>query len=271
MLGSLSRAWSRPRRICLPSGTPDSGEESRAIIDHVLDIVLHLDVQLGQIIDAYGFATYALLFVIIFAETGLVLLPFLPGDSLLFAAGAYASTGSLNIWLLLVLLMAAAVLGDTVNYWIGHFIGARIVSSSRLPINKGHLERTNAFFLKHGGKTIILARFVPVVRTFAPFVAGAGGMDYRRFIFYNVTGGVLWVSACSIAGYVFGNIPFVRDNFSIVIVVIVAVSLVPFVVECLRRRRRTDGNCDATIFRWRGGQSRGNGNATAREIMEDEQ
>jgi membrane-associated protein len=209
-----------------------------SIIKSIIDFVLHLDIHLGQIISSYGVATYALLFAFVFGETGLVFVPFLPGDSLLFAAGAFAAIGSLNVVLLLVLLMAAAVLGDTVNYWIGHFIGDRIVANPRLPIKKAHLERTNAFFKKHGGKTIIIARFVPVVRTFAPFVAGAGTMSYGRFFAYNVIGGVGWVAVCTLAGYFFGNIPVVKNNFSLVILGVVAVSLVPVVVELWRNRRK---------------------------------
>ncbi len=209
-----------------------------SIIKSAIDFILHLDVHLGQIISTYGIATYALLFAIVFAETGLVFVPFLPGDSLLFAAGAFAALGSLNLFLLLGLLMAAAIIGDTVNYWIGHFIGDRIVAHPRLPIKKSHLERTNAFFRKHGGKTIIIARFVPVVRTFAPFVAGAGRMNYLRFISYNVIGGVLWVAVCTLAGYYFGNIPVVKNNFSLVILGVVAVSFIPILAELWRNRRK---------------------------------
>jgi membrane-associated protein len=177
------------------------------------------------------------LFAIIFIETGLVFVPFLPGDSLLFASGAFAAIGSLNIVTLLILLIVAALLGDTINYWIGRFVGAKIVANKRMPIKKEHLEITNEYFRKHGGKTIILARFVPIIRTFAPFVAGAGWMNYRKFIFFNVIGGVLWVSICTLGGYYFGNIPFVKDNFSIVIIGVVVLSLIPVIVEFLRNRR----------------------------------
>ncbi len=207
------------------------------IIASTIDFILHLDIHLGEIISLYGIATYAILFAIIFIETGLVFVPFLPGDSLLFAAGAFAAIGSLNIFSLLILLIAAAVLGDTVNYWIGHFIGDKIVANSRTPIKKEHLEQTNEFFRKHGGKTIILARFVPIVRTFAPFVAGVGKMNYGKFISYNVIGGVLWVAVCTMAGYFFGNISFIKDNFSIVIIGVVAISLVPILVELWRNQR----------------------------------
>jgi membrane-associated protein len=208
-----------------------------SIIQFIIDFILHLDIYLGQIISLYGTATYVILFAIIFIETGLVFVPFLPGDSLLFAAGAFAAIGSLNIFSLLILLIAAAVLGDTVNYWIGHFMGDKIVANSRMPIKKEHMERTNEFFRKHGGKTIILARFVPIVRTFTPFVAGAGKMNYGKFISYNIIGGVLWVAVCTMAGYFFGNISFIKDNFSIVIIGVVAISLVPILVEIWRNRR----------------------------------
>ncbi len=208
-----------------------------SIFQFVIDFVLHLDIHLGQAISSYGMATYAILFAIIFIETGLVFVPFLPGDSLLFAAGAFAAIGSLNIFALLILLIVAAVLGDTVNYWVGHFIGDKIVANSRMPIKKEHLAQTHEFFRKHGGKTIILARFVPIVRTFAPFVAGAGKMNYGKFISYNVIGGVLWVTVCTMAGYFFGNISFIKDNFSIVIIGVVAISLVPVLVELWRNQR----------------------------------
>jgi membrane-associated protein len=207
-------------------------------IKSIIDFFLHLDIYLGQIISSYGIATYAILFAIIFVETGFVFVPFLPGDSLLFAAGAFAAIGSLYLMILIVLLIVAAVLGDTANYWVGHFAGDKIVANSKLPIKKEHLEQTNAFFKIHGGKTIILARFVPIVRTFAPFVAGAGKMSYGRFISYNIIGGVLWVIIGTLAGYFFGNIPFVKNNFSIVIIGVVVVSLVPVVVELWRNREK---------------------------------
>jgi membrane-associated protein len=209
-----------------------------SFINHIIDFILHLDIHLGQIISSYGIATYVILFAIIFIETGFVFVPFLPGDSLLFAAGAFAAIGSLNIFSLLVLLIIAALLGDTVNYWVGRFIGDKIVANSRMPVKKAHLDQTGAFFRKHGGKTIILARFVPIVRTFAPFVAGAGKMGYGKFIFYNVVGGVTWVSLCTMAGYFFGNISFVKDNFSIVIIGVVIISLVPILIEICRNQRK---------------------------------
>lgn len=202
---------------------------------YLLDFILHIDVHLGQLISAYGFATYAILFVIIFVETGLVFTPFLPGDSLLFAAGAFAALGSLNIFLILGLLTAAAILGDTCNYWIGHFFGQKLVDNPKVPIRKEHLEETQKFFEKHGGKTIILARFVPIVRTFAPFVAGIGKMSYGKFISYNVVGGVAWVFLATLAGYFFGNIPFVKENFSIIVLAIILISVVPMLVPVLNK------------------------------------
>jgi membrane-associated protein len=208
------------------------------IVEWFVDFVLHLDVHVGEIIATYGIVTYAILFVIIFVETGLVFVPFLPGDSLLFVAGAFAAVGSLNVFALLGLLMLAAVLGDTANYWIGHYFGEKIVANRRLPINERHLERTRQFFKKHGGKTIVLARFVPIIRTFAPFVAGAGSMRYPAFLFYNVTGGVAWVVVGVVAGYFFGSVPVVKDNFTLFILVIVVISLVPVVISIWRERHR---------------------------------
>ncbi len=199
----------------------------------LIDFILHLDVHLGQIITAYGSLTYALLFLIIFVETGLVVTPFLPGDSLLFAVGAFAALGSLNIFMLLVLLMVAAVLGDTANYWIGHFFGEKLVANPKVPIKKEHIERTQKFFDKHGGKTIILARFVPIVRTFAPFVAGIGKMNYGKFISFNIIGGIGWVLVVTLSGFFFGNIPVVRDNFSTVIIAIVLISITPMIIQSL--------------------------------------
>jgi membrane-associated protein len=204
---------------------------------HLIDIFLHLDKHLQPILETYGGWTYLLLFAIVFCETGLVVTPFLPGDSLLFAAGAFAAAGSLSVWALLAVLMVAAVLGDTVNYWVGHFLGARLLAMKRL-IKPKHLAYTHEFYEKYGGKTIIIARFVPIVRTLAPFVAGVGRMSYRRFMSFNVIGGVAWVAVCTFAGYLFGNLPFVRKNFSLVVLVIIALSLVPAVVEVIRARRR---------------------------------
>jgi len=204
------------------------------IIKSILDFILHLDVHLGQIISTYGIATYAILFIVIFVETGLVFVPFLPGDSLLFVAGAFAALGSLNLFILLILLMLAAIAGDTANYWIGHFSGRKIIASKKFPINEQHLAKTNEFFKKHGGKTIILARFVPIIRTFAPFVAGMGKMHYRKFLAYNVIGAVSWVSVGTMAGYFFGNVPFIKNNFSLFIISVVIISLIPILIPFIR-------------------------------------
>ena len=196
----------------------------------VFDFILRIDVHLGEIITSYGFVTHLILFAIIFAETGFVVTPFLPGDSLLFAAGAFAALGKLNIWVLLGLLSVAAVLGDTLNYWIGHFFGQKIVSNPKIPfINQDHINETNRFFEKHGGKTIILARFVPIVRTFAPFVAGVGKMNYGHFFAFNVVGGIVWITLFTLAGFFFGNIPAVQHNFTLVILVIIVISVLPMI------------------------------------------
>ncbi len=208
-----------------------------AIVKLAIDFLIHLDVYLGQIISTYGILTYAILFVVIFIETGLVFMPFLPGDSLLFASGAFAALGALNIFVLLVLFGVAAILGDTVNYWIGHFFGEKIVSNPKIPINEEHIQKTEDFFKKYGGKTIILARFVPIVRTFAPFVAGAGQMNYTKFLSFNLIGGLAWVLIGSLAGYFFGNIPFVRDNFSLVIIGVIFISVIPIFVEFVKSKR----------------------------------
>lgn len=204
-------------------------------IKFLIDFFLHLDVYLAQIIADYGVWTYAILFAVIFMETGFVVTPFLPGDSLIFAAGTFAALGSLNVWLLFFLLATAAVLGDSVNYWIGHYLGDRAYNIKW--IKREYLDKTHAFFEKHGGKTIFLARFVPIVRTFAPFVAGIGRMSYGFFFRWNVIGGIVWVAIFTFLGYVFGNIPFVKRNFELVIVAIILVSLVPIGVEWWKARR----------------------------------
>lgn len=196
----------------------------------LIDFILHIDVHLGQIISDYGFVTYAILFLIIFIETGIVFTPFLPGDSLLFAAGAFAALGSLNILSIIILLIIAAILGDTCNYWIGHFFGEKLVANPKVPINKNHIEETQKFFDKHGGKTIILARFVPIVRTFAPFVAGIGRMSYKHFVSYNVIGAIVWVLIATLAGYFFGNITFVKENFSLIIFAVIIISVLPMAI-----------------------------------------
>jgi len=203
----------------------------------VVDFFLHLDEHLNQIVTTYGVWTHLILFAIVFAETGLVVTPFLPGDSLLFAAGALAALGSLDLWLLVVLLIGAAILGDTVNYWVGAWIGPRAFSGNVRFLRKDYLERTHAFYEKHGGKTIILARFVPIIRTFAPFVAGVGAMSYPRFIVYNIIGAVLWVGLFVPLGYFFGNMPTVKNNFSLVIFAIIGISVMPIAVEMFRARR----------------------------------
>lgn len=206
-----------------------------------VEIVLHLDKHLIVLVENYGTFTYAFLFFIIFMETGFVVTPFLPGDSLLFATGAIASTGSLSFPLLLILLSLAAVIGDTVNYWVGRKVGPKVFrKETGFFLNKKHLERTQRFYEKHGGKTIVLARFIPIVRTFAPFVAGIGNMSYPKFLSYNIFGGLLWINLFIIAGYYFGNIPVVKHNFSIVIFVIIGISTLPLAIELVRNRLAKD-------------------------------
>jgi membrane-associated protein len=204
-------------------------------IRFLIDLFIHLDEYLANIINQYGVWTYAILFVIIFMETGFVVTPFLPGDSLLFAAGSLAPISDLNIWLLIGLLIVAAIAGDTVNYWIGHYIGDRAYNVRW--IKREYLDRTHAFFQKHGGKTIFLARFVPIVRTFAPFVAGMGKMSYGYFFSYNVFGGIVWVLLFTLLGYFFGNLEFVKRNFELVIIAIILISIVPAVWEAWKARQ----------------------------------
>ncbi|MCI0485246.1 MAG: DedA family protein [Blastocatellia bacterium] len=210
-------------------------------ISYFVDLFLHLDRHLNEVIQDYGLWTYLILFLIIFCETGLVVTPLLPGDSLLFAAGALAaSEGSpLDVNLLFILLTVGAILGDTVNYWIGAWVGPKIFYKEKVRFfKKEYLERTHRFYEKYGGKTIIMARFVPIIRTFAPFVAGIGSMTYWRFILYNITGGIAWVAICIYSGYLFGNIPIVKSNFSIVILVIVFISILPGLIEYGKHRFR---------------------------------
>jgi membrane-associated protein len=207
------------------------------LLQSFLDLFLHLDQHLSRVIADYGVWTHLILFLIVFAETGLVITPFLPGDSLLFAAGTFAALGSLDLWLLVVLLIGAAILGDTVNYWVGAWVGPRAFGGNVRFLRKDYLDRTHAFYERHGGKTVILARFVPIIRTFAPFVAGVGAMSYSKFILYNVVGAVLWVGLFVPAGYFFGNIPAVRKNFTLVIFAIIAISVLPILLETLRARR----------------------------------
>jgi len=209
------------------------------LIKQFIDLLLHLDQHLSDLVASYGTWTYGILFLIIFCETGLVVTPFLPGDSLLFAVGALAAKpeSGLDVFWIFVLLSIAAILGDTVNYWIGKKVGPKVFhkESSRF-LNKQHLERTHQFYEKYGGKTIIIARFIPIVRTFAPFVAGIGSMTYARFLLYNIVGGVVWIAGFTFAGYWFGNIPIVKRNFTLVIVVIIVISVMPAVIEYLRHR-----------------------------------
>jgi len=205
-------------------------------VRNLIDFILHIDIHLGEIISQYGAYTYGILFLIIFAETGFVITPFLPGDSLLFAAGAFSALGSLDILILLLILCFAAVGGDTINYWIGHFFGERIIANPKIPIKKEHIKETEKFFERHGGKTIILARFVPIIRTFAPFVAGVGKMHYGKFISYNVIGGLAWVFLFTLAGYFFGNIPTVKDNFTFVILAIIIISVLPMGYQVIRKK-----------------------------------
>ncbi|MGE5456668.1 MAG: DedA family protein [Ignavibacteriales bacterium] len=198
------------------------------IILKLVDFIINIDKYLGVIIQNYGMETYIILFIVIFCETGLVFLPFLPGDSLIFAASAFAAIGKLNIFILYFVVLFAAVLGDTVNYTIGKTLGNKLENSKI--IKKEYLVKTHDFFEKHGGKSIVLARFVPIVRTFAPFVAGSGKMKYTKFIRYNLLGGFLWVTVCTLAGYFFGNIQFVKENFSLVIMAIILISLMPIIL-----------------------------------------
>ena len=210
----------------------------------LIDLVMHLDVHLNSLIVTYQLWTYLILFLVIFCETGLVVTPFLPGDSLLFATGALAAIpGSpLRVHWLFLVLSVAAVLGDTVNYWIGHAVGPKIFSQKKIRfLKKEHLEKTHAFYEKYGGITIILARFIPIIRTFAPFVAGIGRMTYWRFISYNVIGGIVWVAIFLFGGYFFGNLPVVRKNFTVVIVAIIFISVLPGVIEYLRQRQKAKG------------------------------
>jgi membrane-associated protein len=208
------------------------------IILYLIDLILHLDKYLGEIIQNYGTWTYLLMFCVIFMETGFVVTPFLPGDSLIFAAGAFAGLGYLHISVLFLVLGAAAIAGDTANYWIGHFIGPRAFSGNIRFLKKEYLDRTHAFYEKHGGKTIIIARFIPIIRTFAPFVAGIGAMTYPKFIAYNVIGGLAWVALFSFGGYFFGNLPVVQQNFAFVILVIIFISILPAIIEFIRSRRQ---------------------------------
>jgi membrane-associated protein len=207
------------------------------LFNDLVDFFLHIDEHLNSIIGDYGAWTYLILFTIVFLETGIVVTPFLPGDSLLFAAGTFAASGALELWVLVLLLSAAAIAGDSVNYFIGKFVGPRVFHKENVRfLNRRYLERTHDFYERHGGKTIIIARFIPIVRTFAPFVAGIGSMTYWRFVTYNIVGGILWVTIFVVGGYLFGNLGFVKDNFSFIIVAIVLISVAPAFVEYVRQR-----------------------------------
>jgi membrane-associated protein len=206
-------------------------------ITSFIDIIVHLDDHLLWVVQQYGGWIYALLFLIVFCETGLVVTPFLPGDSLLFVAGTIAGAGGMNVHLLAVLLVTAAVLGDSLNYALGRYLGPRVFRyEGSWMFRKDYLDRTNRFFAKHGGKTIIIARFLPIVRTYAPFVAGIGRMEYRRFLFFNVIGALIWVLSLTYAGYFFGNLPVVKDNLSLVIVIIILLSISPAIIEVARAK-----------------------------------
>jgi len=200
----------------------------------LIDMVLHVDNYLLLLIDKFGIFSYVILFMVIFLETGLVVTPFLPGDSLLFAAGSFAALGSFRIEILFVALALAAILGDTINYWIGNYLGPKVFRSKSRLLNKEYLDRTHKFYEKYGGMAIILGRFMPIIRTFVPFLAGIGRMSYFKFLLYNIIGGIAWVSLFLFGGYFFGNIPFVKSNFSIVVLVIIVLSLIPIATEFLR-------------------------------------
>ena len=210
------------------------------LITHYINIFLHLDHYLSSIIQQYGFWTHLILFCIIFCETGFVVTPFLPGDSLLFATGTFAARGELELTVVLALLSVAAIAGDTINYWFGFLAGPKMLERGKIRwVKKEYLDRTHQFYEKYGGGTIILARFIPIIRTFAPFVAGIGTMAYPRFLLYNIMGGTFWVVAMTLLGFFFGNIPIVKENFSFVIVVIIVISILPAVIEAFRQRRQT--------------------------------
>ena len=214
------------------------------LITTVINFIMHIDVHLGEIISNYGAETYLILFIIIFCETGLVITPFLPGDSLIFAAATFAAIDKLNIFILFIIVLIAAVLGDTVNYHIGKYFKNKLykLENNRF-IKKEYIDKTQDFFKKHGGKSIILARFVPIVRTFAPFVAGIGSMTYKKFLSYNFIGGLSWTSLFILVGYFFGNIPFVKNNFSIIIIAIIFISLLPpFIIYLKNKFTKEDNN-----------------------------
>lgn len=210
------------------------------LIKDFADILIHLDKYLDSIIRSYGTLTYGILFLIVFCETGLVITPILPGDSLLFATGTFAALGSLDVGLIIILLSIAAIAGDTVNYWIGYLVGPKVFAKEKSRFfNKEYLDRTHRFYQKYGGKTIIIARFIPIIRTFAPFVAGIGRMTYKRFIIYNILGGIGWIVTFVLGGYFFGNIPLVKNNFALIILAIIIISILPAIIEYLRQRHQS--------------------------------
>lgn len=211
-----------------------------SIIYGLIDFILHIDEHLVEIIHQFQNWSYGILFAIVFVETGIVIMPFLPGDSLLFASGTLAALGAFNLYALLIVFFAAAVIGDTVNYHIGHKVGMSIPENSLIGrvINRERLEIAQRFFNKHGGKTIVIARFMPFIRTFIPFVAGASRMNYRYFLFYNVLGAFLWVMSCTLLGYFFGNIPIIKENFSVVLILIIVISVLPAIIGALKARKK---------------------------------
>lgn len=209
------------------------------LIEGLIDFILHVDKYLNLLIQIFGPWTYLILFFVIFSETGFVVTPFFPGDSLIFIAGAFASTGSLNVEWLIILFSLAAIIGDTVNYWIGHFVGPKIFHKKNARFfKKEYLDTAHEFYEKHGGKTIVLARFIPIIRTFAPFVAGIGKMSYRRFIIYNIVGGVAWIVIFTLGGYYFGSLPIVKENLSLAILAIILISFIPLVTKFLLQKSR---------------------------------
>lgn len=220
-----------------------------SILGNFINVILHIDKYLNLIVTQYGILTYVILFSIIFFETGLVITPFLPGDSMLFAAAAIAAMGSMNIFMLLVVIYLAAILGDTVNYHIGKKIGSKILDKEEIRfINKEYLKKAQEFYEKHGSMTIVLARFIPIIRTFAPFVAGIGEMNYSKFIPYNMLGGGLWVSLFIGGGYFFGNLPFIKNHFSYVLISIIIISLLPGIIVFVKERSKKGGNDEGDIL-----------------------
>ena len=211
-------------------------------LQYLIDLFLHLDKHLSEIINQYGTLTYAILFLVIFAETGFVFTPFLPGDSLLFAAGTFAASGSFNVHILVVILASAAFIGDNVNYWVGRKLGSKLFERNNRFLKKEYLDKTHKFYEKHGGKTIILARFFPIIRTFSPFVAGLGSMRYSRFLINDIAGAIIWVSIFVYTGFFFGNIPIIKNNFSIVIVAIILISVLPAIIEFIKHRKSLSNN-----------------------------